>query len=214
MKEVVQNLDEAAEEALRTIIGKLNVGFYFPEAWIPVAREGFEVGSLSIPTGKDNFVVVTCEWGDTLEDYLDIYYLQVSVDDRPRDIAASRDENGPSGWGFDHVTMLETYDWTIIEKISIYELLTAGPHESVRCDRAILFKYAKGEVLVSTGRTLPGRFEINYKPNVIADTLATFELRKEITNDAALQLGLSEKAKLQSAWSAFKAKPRKSLTKA
>jgi hypothetical protein len=198
MKEVTQHLDETAEEALRTIIGKLNVGFYFPNAWIPVAGEGIEVGSLSMPTGKDNFVVITCEWGDTVEDYLDIYYLQVSVDDRPRDIAASRDENGPSGWGFDHVSMLQTYDWTIIEKISIYELFTARTHDSVRCDRAILFKYGKGEVLVSTGGTLPGRFEINYKPDVIARILTAFELRKEITNDAALQIGLSEKAKLQS----------------
>jgi hypothetical protein len=120
MKEVTQHLDEGAEEALRTIIGKLNVGFYFPDAWIPVAREGFEVSSLSIPTGKDTFVVINCEWGDTVEDYLDIYYLKVSVDDRPRNIAASRDENGPCGWGFDHVSMLRTYDWTIIEKISIY----------------------------------------------------------------------------------------------
>src|SRR5437764_12659162 len=132
MKEITQHLDETAEEALRTIIGKLNVGFYFPDAWIRVAGEGFEVSSLSIPTGKDNFVVITCEWGDTLEDYLDIYYLQVSVEDRPRDIAASRDKNGPSGWGFDNVSMLQTYDWTIIEKISIYELFAACTHDSVR----------------------------------------------------------------------------------
>lgn len=198
MKEVTQHLDEAAEGALRTIIGKLNVGFYFPDAWIPVAREGCEVGSLSIPTGKDTFVVITCGWGDTVKDYLDIYYLQVSVDDRPRNIAASRDENGPSGWGFDHVSMLQTYDWTIIEKISIYELFTAGTHESVRCDRAILFKYEKGEILVSAGRTLPGRFEINYKPDAIAEVLAPFALRKEITDDTALQKAFSEKAKLQS----------------
>lgn len=197
MKEVTQHLDEIAEDALRTIIGKLNVGFYFPDAWIRVAGEGFEVGSLSIPTGKDKFVVITCEWRDTQEDYLDIYYLQVSVDDRPRDLAASRDENCPSGWGFDHVSMLQTYDWTIIEKISIYELFTTGTHESVRCDRAILFKYGKGEVLVSTGGTLPGRFEINYKPDVIARILAAYELRKEITDDDALQRGLSEKAKIQ-----------------
>jgi hypothetical protein len=198
MNEVTQHLNEAAEEALRTIIGKLNVRFYFPDAWIPVTREGFEVSSLSIPTGKDSFVVITCEWGDTVEDYLDIYDLQVSVDDRPRDIAASRDENGPSGWGFGHVSLLQTYDWTIIEKISIYELFTTGTHESVRCDRAILFKYEKGEILVSTGGTLPGRFEINYKPDVIAEILAPFELRKEINDDTALQEGLSEKTKLQS----------------
>ena len=198
MKEITQHLDETAEEALRTIIGKLNVGFYFPDAWIRVEGEGFDVSSLSIPTGQDNFVVITCEWSDTLEDYIDIYYLRVSVDDRAVDIGASRDENGPSGWGFDHVSMLQTYDWTIIEKISIYELFTAGTHESVRCDRAILFKYGKGEVLVSTGRTLPGRFEINYKPDVIGEILATYELRKEITDDNALQIGLSEKAKIQS----------------
>lgn len=198
MKEFTQHLDEAAEEALSTTIGKLNVAFYFPDAWIPVASEGFEVSSLSIPTGKDNFVVITCGWVDTVEDYLDIYSLQVSVDDKPRDIAASRDENGASGWGFDHVSMLQTYDWTIIEKISIYELFTSGTHESVRCDRAIVFKYAKGEVLVSTGRTLPGRFEINYKPSVVTEILATLELRKEITDDTALQIGLSEKAKLES----------------
>lgn len=198
MEEFTQHLDENAEEALRTIIGKLNVDFYFPDAWIRVDRDGFEVSSLSIPTGKDRFVVITCEWGDTVEDYLDIYYLQVSVADRPRDIAASRDGNGPSGWGFDHVSMLQTYDWTIIEKISIYELITTGTQESVRCDRAILFKYGKGEVFVSTGGTLPGRFEINYKPDIIASVLTAFELRKEITNDAALQIGLSEKAKLQS----------------
>jgi hypothetical protein len=68
----------------------------------------------------------------------------------------------------------------------------------VRCDRAILFRYGKGEVLVSTGETLPGRFEINYKPNVIAKILSGFELRTEITDEAALRLGFSEKAKLQS----------------
>lgn len=198
MKEVTQHLDESSEEALRTIIGKLNVGFYFPDALIRVAGEGLEVSSISIPTGKDNFVVITCEWGDTPEDYLDIYYLQVAVDDKPRDIVASRGENSPSGWGFDHVSMLQTYDWTIIEKISIYQLFTAGAYESVRCDRAILFKYEKGEILVSTGGTLPGQFEINYRPDVIEQILATFELRKEITNADAFEKGLSEKMKLQS----------------
>ncbi len=197
MKEFIQHLDDAAEEALRTIIGKLNVGFYFADAWIPVVREGFEVSSLSIPTGKNEFVVITCESGDTPEDYLDIYFLGVYVDDRPRDIAAIRDENGPSGWGFHHVSMLQTHDWTIIEKISIYDLFAQGTHESVRCDRAILFKYAKGDVLVSTGETLPGRFQINYKPDVIARMLAVYQLRREITDDDALQRGLSEVAKIK-----------------
>lgn len=198
MEEFTQHFDKNAEEALRTIIGKLNVGFYFPDAWIRVSAEGLEVSSVSIPTGKNTFVVITCEWGDTVEDFIDIYHLQVSVDDRPRDIDATRNENGPSGWGFDHVSMLSTYDWTIIEKISIYELFTIGDHECVRCDRAILFKYGKGEILVSTGGTLPGRFEINYKPDVIARILSAFKLRKEITDEVALQAGWAEKAKLQS----------------
>jgi hypothetical protein len=180
MKKFTQCLDETEELALQAIIGKLNVGFYFPDAWIRVNREGVDVSSVSIPTGKDAFVVITCEWGDTLEDYIDIYRLRISIADRPHDIPATRDENGPSGWGFEHVSMINTYDWTIIEKISIYEILTLGEHESVQCDRAILFKYGKGEILVSTGHTHPGRFEINYKPDVIEEVLAPLTVRKVI----------------------------------
>src|SRR4030095_1096106 len=104
MEELSQRLDHKAEEALRTIIGKLNVSFYFPEAWIRVYREGADVSSVSIPTGQNTFVVITCEWADTLKDYIDIYYLQVSIEDKPRDISGTPHEDGPSGWAFSHAS--------------------------------------------------------------------------------------------------------------
>lgn len=199
MKEFKHSLDEKAEQALQTIIGRLNVGFYFPEAWIRVDREGVDVSSVSIPTAKDTFVVITCEWGDTLEDYIDIYYFGISVEDRPRDVLVTCDENGPCGWAYGHVSTIQTWDWTIIEKISIYELATIGTHESVRYDRAILFRYAKGEILVSAGGALSGRLEINHKPDVIQEILAPLLLRKENTDDGALQIGRAAKARLQPA---------------
>lgn len=198
MDEFSQRLDQNAEQALRTIIGKLNVGFYFPEAWIRVHREGVDVSSVSIPTGKNTFVVITCEWADTLKDYIDVYYLQISIDENPRDITVTPHEDGPSGCAFSHVSMINTGDWTIVEKISVYETTLIGAHEKVRCDRAILFNYGKGEILVSTGGgTTFDRLEVNHKPEVIAEILASFVLRKEITDEIALQTGWAEKAELQ-----------------
>jgi len=55
-----------------------------------------------------------------------------------------------------------------------------GENEIVCYDRAILFKYGKDEILISSGNTLPGRFEIHHRPDVIKSILAPLTLRKEI----------------------------------
>ncbi|HMQ03492.1 MAG TPA: hypothetical protein PKD26_06220 [Pyrinomonadaceae bacterium] len=71
-------------------------------------------------------------------------------------------------------------------------------HELVRYDRAILFDYGKGQLLLSAGNTLPGRFEIQYKPDVIAEILETLSIRKAITNERELADALAEKTKIES----------------
>ncbi len=80
-----------------------------------------------------------------------------------------------------------------------YEHTTVGEHETVSYDRAILFKYEKGQILVSAGKSGPGMFEVQYKPEVIREILNTLSLRKELMDEVALKLAWTEKAKLQSA---------------
>ncbi len=184
MNHLTQRLDEKAEEILSLIIGKVNVSFYFPEAWLSVGGEGASISSVSIPVGKHSFVVIENGWSDTLEDFIDIFHLKVSLAGKPKDISVTPDENGPSGWALEHVSTINTWDWTIVNKIEIYEYSLASQHESVVCDRAILFTYEKGQILISAGGTVFDHLTINHKSDVIKAILEPMKIRKTLTASA------------------------------
>jgi len=72
---------------------------------------------------------------------------------------------------------LSTWADTTIQKITICQHEESGKLESVRFDAALLFRYSKGEFLLSNRAMLPHMILVNHKADVIGKITEELTIR-------------------------------------
>lgn len=175
MKIFTQQIDEKSEKALETCLGK-NVGFIFPEVNLYTYSEGFTTSSVSVSLDHKCYLIIENDWADTPDEAIDYYFLSATLSDKPKNIKVT--EHTGKGWLHHNLSSLNTGDYNIVSKVTIYEYSEVCELESVRYDAAILFEFENEiQMLLSREESISGFIEVNYKQEVIKEILNTMKPR-------------------------------------
>ena len=178
MKLYQEKIDEESESALEEL-SKSNIQFlYSPAADINFGSSVITVQSISIPLGKQKFLVIDNDWSDTPKEWHDYYFLQARIMDRPKDIAVKETENR-DGWTYvmDHLSF-HIGKQKKVTSVEILEDFYEGEEEGVRYDAGIVITLEDStQVAIVREESITGFLQIATLPGENTELIGELRVR-------------------------------------
>ncbi len=175
-------IDQSGVDALSRLLGTRVKSLY--TAALSVQVEACERRLLaphfSLVVAPGTWVVIENDWDDTSKEHLDYHLLSARLSDVPKDIKIGAGRF-PAAIAYPHSSLDLDFVSSPLTSIRIHEHHIEGTQESVRYDRALVFRYAGGEAFaLAPQNSIAGLLEVKLAANEIEELERSYECRIEI----------------------------------